>query len=192
MNDHAQREASGAAPELARSLAESLRGLAALVEQIDDPTYMSRELDLAFGSCIGSHVRHTLDHVRLLLGGVGCGEPVDYEARDRGGAVESDRGAGAAQLRHLADEAARLADRPAGLACEVVVKPSPETPCVHVRSTLARELAFVMSHTVHHAAIVRLMLARGGRTVVGDVGLAHGTPRPSTHASPGGMLTCAR
>jgi hypothetical protein len=192
MNDHPHQEGSDAAAELARSLAESLRGLAGVIEQIDGPTYASRELDPAFASCVGSHVRHTLDHVRLLIGGVLSGEPVDYEARDRGGAVESDRGAGAAQLRLFADEAARLADRPGWLACDVVVKPSPETPCVHVRSTLARELAFVMSHTVHHAAIVRLMLARGGRTVAGDAGLAHGTPRPSTHAPPGGTLTCAR
>jgi uncharacterized damage-inducible protein DinB len=48
---------------------------------------------------------------------------------------------------------------------------------VAVRSTLARELLFVISHTIHHQALIAVLLSAAGRTVPEAFGLAPSTPR---------------
>jgi uncharacterized damage-inducible protein DinB len=47
---------------------------------------------------------------------------------------------------------------------------------VVARSTLAREVLFVISHTVHHQALIAVLLAAAGRTVPDTFGLAPSTP----------------
>ena len=46
-----------------------------------------------------------------------------------------------------------------------------------MRSTLRRELAFVISHTVHHQALIAMLLAVAGLQVPESFGLAPSTPR---------------
>jgi len=54
---------------------------------------------------------------------------------------------------------------------------SPSGDAVTGWSTLARELAFVVSHTIHHQAIIGLLLALHGRTVPERFGHSPSTPR---------------
>jgi hypothetical protein len=51
-----------------------------------------------------------------------------------------------------------------------------------VRSTLGRELAFVASHTIHHFAIVALLLRDMGIGVPARFGYAPSTPSPELAA----------
>jgi uncharacterized damage-inducible protein DinB len=44
-------------------------------------------------------------------------------------------------------------------------------------STLARELAFVVHHTIHHQAMIAVLFACQGHTVADSFGLAPATPR---------------
>ncbi|MBK7948380.1 MAG: hypothetical protein IPK00_06475 [Deltaproteobacteria bacterium] len=44
-----------------------------------------------------------------------------------------------------------------------------------VASTLSRELHFVASHTVHHFALIRLTLARCGRSTPAEFGVSPST-----------------
>jgi uncharacterized damage-inducible protein DinB len=54
---------------------------------------------------------------------------------------------------------------------------SPAEDAVTGWSTLARELAFVVSHTIHHQAIIGLLLAVHGHTVPDRFGHSPSTPR---------------
>jgi uncharacterized damage-inducible protein DinB len=49
--------------------------------------------------------------------------------------------------------------------------------CVRVRTSLARELVFVLQHTIHHQATVAVLLAGRGVAVPPTFGLAPSTPR---------------
>lgn len=102
---------------------------------------------------------------------------LDYDARVRGTAVESRREAALAEIARL-------------IAClEGVAGRSPDTPVwVDVGSadvapsTLARELAFVASHTIHHFALVALLLHDLGVRVPPRFGYAPSTPSPELAA----------
>jgi uncharacterized damage-inducible protein DinB len=54
---------------------------------------------------------------------------------------------------------------------------------VAAQSTVARELVFVLSHTIHHQAIIALLLASAGQSTPERFGLAPSTP---------GRLSCAQ
>ena len=56
-----------------------------------------------------------------------------------------------------------------------MISPSGET--VTGWSTLARELAFVVSHTIHHQAIIAVLLALHGHAVPERFGHSPSTPR---------------
>jgi hypothetical protein len=57
------------------------------------------------------------------------------------------------------------------------------------RSSISREIAFLVSHTIHHNAIVAQMLEARGRNVATRFGLAPATPDSRT---PAGAMVCAR
>jgi uncharacterized damage-inducible protein DinB len=50
---------------------------------------------------------------------------------------------------------------------------------VVTQSSLGRELAFVLNHTVHHQALLAVLLAVQGRRVPVGFGYAPSTPRPA-------------
>jgi uncharacterized damage-inducible protein DinB len=179
---------SGATRELASSLAASLGECARVLRTITEAVYTDRQFDPAFGSCIGGHMRHSLDHARILLKGMCEQRPIDYEARERGGRVETEPSIAADEAERLAEGLAGLADLGGDTPCVVVLKPSADAECVRIQSTLARELAFVASHTIHHQAMIGMLLARAGTEVTGSFGLAHGTPRVVVN----GSTRCAR
>jgi uncharacterized damage-inducible protein DinB len=48
---------------------------------------------------------------------------------------------------------------------------------ITVHSTLGRELAFAIQHTIHHAALIGVLLDQLGMAVPADFGYAPSTPR---------------
>jgi uncharacterized damage-inducible protein DinB len=161
-------------------IASLLEQLAAMIDGLDDSQYTSQRAREVSGS-IGGHVRHCLDHVSALVAGLECGR-IRYDARLRGTMVESSRPA-------ALDEIARLLvslDAVPGTALErnvsVLVRTAPDGPELPVPSTVARELTFVASHTVHHFAIVALLLHDMGVAVPPRFGYAPSTPSPELAA----------
>mmetsp|Transcript_6551 Transcript_6551/g.22111 ORF Transcript_6551/g.22111 Transcript_6551/m.22111 type:complete len:186 (-) Transcript_6551:157-714(-) len=142
----------------------------------------------AHGASVGGHVRHALDHYRLLLAGAsaiaeapGPAPLVDYDTRSRGGAEETDAHAAAAAIERVLGELEGGRPGPPGAAVRVRFA-SPEggadgTGDVVVESTVGRELAFVWHHAVHHLAMVRLIAAEAGVELPRDLGKAPSTLR---------------
>src|SRR5664279_1122290 len=75
--------------ELIQSVIESLRQGAALLAEISDENYTCK-VPIAFNASIGGHYRHCLDHFRSLLESAMQGD-LNYDHRERGTLVESDR-----------------------------------------------------------------------------------------------------
>jgi hypothetical protein len=99
---------------------------------------------------------------------------LDYDQRRRGTAVETD----IESARHtMADLKEKLVDSDAAPARAVSVRtlPAPGRSPVLTRSTFDRELAFVLSHTIHHSAMIAVMIGLMGASVSSRLGLAPAT-----------------
>ena len=126
---------------------------------------MSPDAYCARTSCVsgsvGEHVRHLLDHVSSLV----AARPtsvLSYDHRTRGTAVEAEPSAAVREMMRLDAALERWSDRSLDEPVAVAAITSAEGHSVTGWSTLTRELAFVLSHTIHHQAIVALLLEQRG------------------------------
>ena len=150
-----------------------LRQLAEVIRPMTDEQYRRKPVGVV-SSNVGGHVRHCLDHVEALLAGLDQGE-VDYDHRRRGTEVETSREAALDNIRR--QERQLLAfpphseNRPLRLSALV----SSCLPPTCVETTVGRELAFVLSHTVHHNALIAVMALTLGVPVPDRFGYAPST-----------------
>jgi hypothetical protein len=153
--------------------------LAALLEQGAElagrlaPETFACSSPLAPGGGIGSHLRHVGDFVQALLRDLDAGR-VDYDRRERDERLERDPARARLRLAALSRALQRLAGR------------DPETAlCVRAEeclvpdswqaSTLARELGALFSHTLHHYALVAVLLRAQGLEPPAGLGVAPST-----------------
>ncbi|MFN7983563.1 MAG: DinB family protein [Vicinamibacterales bacterium] len=151
-----------------------LDDLASVLRTVPSEIYRARFANAVTGS-IGEHVRHCLDHVSALVT-ANASVPLSYDARHRGTCVETEP---AAAVEHIATLRSELAtwptstlDEPLSLLSQITA----DGQMVTSRSTVARELVFVMNHTIHHQAIIGVLLATHGHPVPGRFGHAPSTP----------------
>lgn len=158
-----------------RSLAGLLDELEQLLGGVNDDVYCARFAPSVSGS-IGEHVRHCLDHVAALVS-ANPSNTLSYDRRHRGTAVETDPTQAIRQiveLRRAFDAWSRRSlDEP--IRVMSVIAASGES--VTGWSTLGRELAFVLSHTIHHQAVIAVLLAVHGHEVPDRFGHSPSTPR---------------
>jgi uncharacterized damage-inducible protein DinB len=144
-------------PAAVLALAATLRQLAAVVAALSDEQYRQKPVGVVSASA-GGHVRHSLDHVAALLAGVPTGS-VDYDRRQRGTAVETDRAAALDALGRLEQQLLASPLAPEHRPLRLAVTVSSAVPPAEVHTTVGRELAFVLSHTVHHNALIAVIAA---------------------------------
>lgn len=190
---------------------ENRLALAQLRRLVDDlaPEAYRRVFGVQGRHTLGKHVRHIIDHYEALIDGLAAGaETLDYERRRRDPALEASP-----------DEAARRLVALEAWLSSLQGQASPE--CLTLRhcqdagapdhdgfadgerrlalpSSLARELAFLASHTVHHMAIIGLLAEQVGIALPASFGVhpstlrhwqreavsAPGRPSPSSAISP--------
>ena len=150
-----------------------LRQLADVIRAMTEEQYRRKPVGVV-SSNVGGHVRHCLDHVEALLAGVEEGE-VNYDRRRRGTEVETSREAALdvirRQERQLLAFPPHSERRPLRLSAMV----SSCLPPTEVETTVGRELAFVLSHTVHHNALIAVMALTLGVAVPDRFGYAPST-----------------
>jgi hypothetical protein len=118
-----------------------------------------------------------------------CTGVVDYDHRARGTSIETDLAAADAELVLLIDSIGRLAKLDAGGPIAVMVMPTRDGASITLFSTIARELAFVLSHTIHHNATIRGIALSLGRTVPASLGYA---PSTLAYRDETGSVRCAQ
>ena len=158
-----------------RVLARLLDDLTAVLLQLSSEVYTAKPFPHVSGS-IGEHVRHILDHVAAFATARPHGA-MTYDTRERGTSLETDLGAALRTILRLKAMLAGMTDE--HLAAPVVVSSvlSRDEPPVSARSTLRREVAFVVSHTIHHQGLIAVLLAITGVDAPDAFGLAPSTPK---------------
>ena len=133
---------------------------------------------------IGPHLRHIVEHYECFLGGWREGR-VDYDRRARDARLETDRAAALERIEGLVRGLRELEPRALRVASDC--GEGPGQPRTWSESSVERELVFLASHTVHHYAVVAVLLRLAGLEPGRDFGVA-----PSTLRYEQGDPLCAR
>jgi hypothetical protein len=160
--------------ELIQSVLETLAQGEAMLAQLGDADY-TRRLPVAFNACIGGHYRHCLDHFRSLIDAAAAGD-LNYDHRERGTMIETDRFAALNATRELQEAYAQLdptlLTRPVNVTCKTsyATSGSQASP-----STVGREIMYSVAHAVHHYALIGFMAGVMGLNLPAGFGIAPST-----------------
>ena len=150
-----------------------LRQALAIVEKVDHTVYATPPLGMA-PHRVGSHLRHVLEFYECFLDGLECGR-VDYDSRKHNEALEKNRALATASIRSVIHrmEGVSLLGKDTRLALRME-----ETEAdVWLASSIGRELQALSSHTIHHFALIAVMLRLHGVAVDPDFGMSPSTLR---------------
>lgn len=152
----------------ARNL-DLLTQLADLLRRLPVAAYRE-PLAVLHGHSTGQHTRHIVEFYQCLLNDLGTGV-VNYDARLRNPLLEADPETALVTLRQIARQLEALpTEKPLHLETE---------ECDPVPSSLSRELCYLVEHTVHHLAILKIALnaAQPDFFIPETFGVAHSTMR---------------
>lgn len=164
------------------ALLEALRQELALLSTLSPEQYCLPATG-HFRSSVGMHLRHNLDHFEAFFNGLEAGA-VDYESRSRKGQVETVSAVAAAALH---DFIAKLEGLRGCSETSLQVREESEAGMQERRwldSSLGRELQFLLGHTVHHNAIIAMIVDRHGLELPQGFGVAPSTQRHQAQAEP--------
>jgi uncharacterized damage-inducible protein DinB len=157
-----------------RPLIALLEQLGGVVSQLSDKQYAQKPVGV-IDSSVGGHVRHCLDHVRSLINATETGE-INYEHRRRGTMIESSTDAACAQVAEFVNELSAIDDQDVlDMPLNMTVLLSADEPAIVVESTVGRELAYVLAHTIHHNALIAAMVNTLGGWLPARFGYAPST-----------------
>ena len=124
---------------------------------------------------LGSQFRHILDHYRSFLMGWVEGR-VNYDARDRDRQVETDLAEAVRVARWTIERLQRIHVEDGDRIVMVQMDCGGNDGVPDWRpSSVGRELQFLVSHTVHHYALIRMLLEDLGVEAGADFGTAPST-----------------
>lgn len=158
-----------------------LKQLASFVKDLTSSQFIQSNRQLNSGS-IAAHTRHIIEHYQTVIG-LGADQEVDYDDRPRNQQLEQCQGAAVNALTSLQAQLLNLVNE-----SDLVTESSPSTISIKcatnthsarfaVRSSFARELVFLHSHTTHHMAIIRLLALSDAIEVDDSFGKAASTKK---------------
>lgn len=154
----------------------------ALLSPLGEARFTAR-IPICFDASIGGHVRHIVEHYQSFLRGLDEGK-FDYEHRPRDASIE---GNAAVAVAALEDICVRLQAAGATLPNRGLPLCAETTAGELTGTSVLRELEFLLSHTIHHYALVAIMARLQGCEPEATFGVA-----PSTLKFQQSQAACAR
>jgi uncharacterized damage-inducible protein DinB len=142
-------------PVAVQPLIGLLQQLFDLVESLSHEEYTQKPVGVVESSIAG-HLRHNLDHIEALLRGLRSSS-LNYDHRERGTNIERDRFAGMEAILRLEQELRDFPWHQVPHLLKLTTLVSPDSEPITTPTSPERELAFVVSHTIHHNAIIGIM-----------------------------------
>ena len=160
---------------LLNPIKQDLFRLCWLIDELDDSTYI-QSLPLISGATIGQHVRHMLEFYGCILLDMKAGL-ICYDNRKRDLRIETERTVAFATVEKLVETLEEiLIDKKV---CVQANYSSQDQDDIFLNSTLFRELAYALDHSIHHQAIVKAGLATMPEVLekISELGVAPSTVR---------------
>ena len=146
----------------------SLTALKEVITECDDQAYQSIAKP-AFQSSLGQHARHIVEHYQCFFSQMEEGKSLNYDLRCRDPRLDNERDTCIEEIDRLVSEfeAFQMID--------FDLKTSDDYSQYEARSSLCRELMFLVSHTEHHNAMIAAMKRISGDKVDASFGVANAT-----------------
>lgn len=175
--------AAAASPAFLDQVAQNVAQLAAAADVLGRTSaedVVAKDARLFPHGSVGMHLRHILGYYECLLAATlrsGAAVPsVDYDAREREPLLETDRRALLGRIDMLQAGLHQLAQEPGVAGRRVLVRDNGRGLADDAfPSSVARELAFLLSHTVHHFAVAGMILRLRGLELPEGFGVAPST-----------------
>ena len=159
---------------LAASVRDVLEQGLQLLRETDSETYKT-VAPAPHAASIGQHYRHVLDHFLCLAEGMVSGT-VNYDERSRDRALETDRNAAQKKTEQLITVFSGLREKELKERYNVLYSVGySNDEALVIETFLARELAFCVSHAIHHFAIIRLVCSSFNLQLPIEFGVAPST-----------------
>jgi uncharacterized damage-inducible protein DinB len=146
-----------------------------LLDQLPDSAYSAKSPEGSQAPPLGPHFRHCLDFYVCFLDGLEL-RVIDYGSRSRRRDVETFREVAMVALGAVAERVGNIEVATLAEPVELRREASDEGETDEwFSSSVGRELQFLLSHTVHHYALIALALRLEGHTVPESFGVAPST-----------------
>ena len=154
---------------------ENLMQLKELLQVISKDDY-NQKPDVLFGASIGQHVRHILEFYYLLISGSFEGK-ISYDKRKRDTSLETIPQSALDKINKLIDDI-NFIDNDEIIRFEADYSKTGQNNKLIV-SSVGRELAYCIEHSIHHQAIIKAgLIALGLKSIISeDFGVAYSTIR---------------
>ncbi len=136
---------------LVESANNTLHQLAHFLDQLEEAQYTA-PIAIFSDSTIGMHVRHIIEFYQCLMKGVQHGE-MDYDARERSLLQESNIEYAKECIQNVLIDLSMIQSNKTIL---LRTEQKSATQKMDVESNIYRELLYVIEHTIHHLAIIKM------------------------------------
>lgn len=149
-----------------------LKDLAKLLDGLTDEEY-SQIMETVFKSTVGKHTRHILEFYQVFYKGYKDGM-LSYDKRKRNERIETDRKFAIDKLKKLQKRLSKIPDEK-----NLILKMKVNNQSYFMPTTVAREFLYLMEHTTHHVALIRIGLENLNpeKNRFQDLGVAYSTPK---------------
>lgn len=144
-----------------------------IISELDDDRFVFVNKSL-FISSAGQHFRHVLDFYTAFEDGYESGG-IDYDKRERNDDIAEDR---TVCLKKIDDVVAffdEIRNLDMNTPLQIVTIEGTTGLTSRAESTIAREIQFLLSHTIHHWALISMILRSQGVDVPKNFGIARST-----------------
>lgn len=145
----------------------------ALVKELSTEDFTAKHPALKSGS-IGAHFRHNLDHYLRLRENLNTGS-INYDARQRDAKIEEDPACAVQTMQALLEFFENITPDKLDQPLKVLMDCGSHDEANWSGSTLRRELQFLISHTIHHYAIIAMLCRLRGIEPAEHFGVAPST-----------------
>lgn len=134
--------------DIRKQTSQILSQLAELAGQLSNDQY-TQSMTVLTDNSVGKHIRHIVEFYQCLLNGISIGE-IDYDKRERNLLLETDINYTQEIIKEIVSYTEIVLDNPLKL------KISYEGGICSVNTSVFRELAYNIEHTIHHLAIIKI------------------------------------
>lgn len=149
----------------------------ALLARLGDSVYSTSPPGFA-PHRVGAHLRHVLEFYRSFIKGIES-RRIDYDARKRERAIECSRAAASAAIRGIIQffESSDFLRQDSVVWVRIEDAEASRLEDSFMHSSVGRELQVLSSHTIHHFALIAMILRLHGVELDPEFGMAPSTLR---------------